>query len=266
MLAARRQVSHLSETNARLSELADLHEREIERARYFAYHDELTGLPNRSLLLDRLNQVLAGAKRHDRQFALLFLDLDRFKEVNDRLGHSAGDKLLRRVAERLLSCVRGGDTACRYGGDEFVLLLPEVDSENGAAGCCRENPRPPGQTVRRRRAFDCADGDHRCRGLPRRWTGTCRPHQACGSRDVSREDQKRQIEVPPQDGRVALAAVVRSGHRARLAGHVRSGCGARSALFVPMRSYSAMTWAPSSSNVAPISRLRSTTMAVVSDP
>ena len=133
ILAARQQVSSLAETNARLRELADLHEREIEKARYFAYHDELTGLPNRALLLDRLNQVLAGAKRHDRPFALLFVDLDRFKEVNDRLGHSAGDNLLRRVAERLLACVRGGDTVCRYGGDEFVLLLPEVDSENGAA-------------------------------------------------------------------------------------------------------------------------------------
>ncbi len=132
VLAARQQVSTLSEANARLRELADQREHEIAKARYFAYHDELTGLPNRALLLDRLNQVLAGAKRHDRPFALLFVDLDRFKEVNDRLGHGAGDRLLQRVAERLLSCVRGGDTACRYGGDEFVLLLPEVDSENGA--------------------------------------------------------------------------------------------------------------------------------------
>ena len=132
VLAARQELSSLSETNARLRELADQREHEIAKARYFAYHDELTGLPNRALLLDRLNQVLAGAKRHDRPFALLFVDLDRFKEVNDRLGHFAGDTLLQRVAERLLSCVRGGDTACRYGGDEFVLLLPEVDSENGA--------------------------------------------------------------------------------------------------------------------------------------
>ena len=71
---------------------------------------------------------------------------------------------------------------------------------------------------------------------------------------------------PPQDGRVALAALMRPAIERVSGGHVRSGCGARSALFVPMRSYSAMTWAPSSSNVAPISRLRSTTMAVVSDP
>ena len=105
---------------------------EVATARHFALHDELTGLPNRTLLLDRLSQVLARAKRYDKQFALLFLDLDGFKDINDRLGHAAGDKLLQRVAERLLSSVRGGDTACRYGGDEFVLLLPEVESERRA--------------------------------------------------------------------------------------------------------------------------------------
>ena len=109
-LAAKQQVASLSETNAQLKELADQREREIAKARYFAYHDELTGLPNRSLLLDRLNQVLAAAERYDRPFALLFLDLDRFKEVNDTLGHSAGDKLLQRVAERLLSCVEANCT------------------------------------------------------------------------------------------------------------------------------------------------------------
>ena len=129
---ARQQLVLLAETNARLQEVAVHYEQEVATARHFALHDELTGLPNRTLLLDRLNQVLARAKRYDRQFALLFLDLDRFKEVNDRLGHATGDKLLQRVAERLLSSVRGGDTACRYGGDEFVLLLPEVESERRA--------------------------------------------------------------------------------------------------------------------------------------
>ena len=130
--AARQQVARLSEANARLRQLATQREQEVAKVRHFAYHDELTGLPNRSLLLDRLNQALARAKRQRKQLALLLLDLDGFKAINDRLGHAAGDKLLRGVAERLQSCIRGGDTACRYGGDEFVLLLPEVDDEQRA--------------------------------------------------------------------------------------------------------------------------------------
>jgi diguanylate cyclase (GGDEF)-like protein len=84
------------------------------------------------LLLDRLNQAMVRAKRQDSQLALLLLDLDGFKDVNDRLGHVAGDKLLQRVADRLLSCIRGSDTACRYGGDEFIVLLPEVDDQKRA--------------------------------------------------------------------------------------------------------------------------------------
>jgi diguanylate cyclase (GGDEF)-like protein len=131
-MTAGQQLALLAETNARLNELALRYQQEVTTARHFALHDSLTGLPNRTLLLDRLSQVLAQAKRYDKQFALFFLDLDGFKDVNDRLGHATGDRVLQRVAERLLSCVRGGDTACRYGGDEFVLLLPEVESERRA--------------------------------------------------------------------------------------------------------------------------------------
>jgi diguanylate cyclase len=131
-MTARQQLARLAETNARLKELALHYQQEVARARHFALHDELTRLPNRTLLLDRMTQVLARSKRCDKQFALLFLDLDGFKDINDRLGHVTGDKVLQRVAERLLSCVRGGDTACRYGGDEFVLLLPEVETERRA--------------------------------------------------------------------------------------------------------------------------------------
>ena len=100
-----------------------------KRLNYLAYHDALTGLPNRSLLDDRLAQALSYAKRNQRAVAVLFLDIDRFKEVNDSLGHSAGDRLLRVIAERLLNCARGVDTIARVGGDEFVIVLP--DQENG---------------------------------------------------------------------------------------------------------------------------------------
>lgn len=107
--------------------------RKEAQVRHIAYHDELTGLPNRSLLLDRFNQAVNQGLRQGRRVALLFLDLDGFKSVNDTLGHAAGDRLLQQVAGRLTACLRAGDTACRYGGDEFVILLPEVDGQESAA-------------------------------------------------------------------------------------------------------------------------------------
>ncbi|MCW8906186.1 MAG: EAL domain-containing protein [Sedimenticola sp.] len=96
-----------------------------ELVEYQATYDPLTDLPNRRLLLDRLNQMLARCRRHDRIGALLFLDLDNFKTINDTLGHPIGDALLQQVARRLLGCLRCEDTAARLGGDEFVLLLAE---------------------------------------------------------------------------------------------------------------------------------------------
>ncbi len=91
-----------------------------------AYHDLLTHLPNRALLKDRLSLAIKQARRSKRKLAVMFLDLDRFKIVNDTLGHSMGDRLLKAVANRLESCLRRGDTLSRFGGDEFTLLLPEV--------------------------------------------------------------------------------------------------------------------------------------------
>ncbi len=100
---------------------------------HLAQHDSLTGLPNRMLLDDRLGQAIGHAKRHHTQSALLFLDLDRFKSINDLHGHAMGDKLLREVARRLQERVRSNDTVCRQGGDEFVVLLSEVDHAESAS-------------------------------------------------------------------------------------------------------------------------------------
>jgi diguanylate cyclase (GGDEF)-like protein/PAS domain S-box-containing protein len=98
-----------------------------------AYHDGLTGLPNRMLLKDRLTQGLALADRHDRRLTVMFVDLDRFKRINDTLGHALGDRLLQSVAERLTHSVREGDTVARVGGDEFSLVLPGVSRGEDAA-------------------------------------------------------------------------------------------------------------------------------------
>ena len=100
---------------------------------HLAQHDFLTNLPNRVLLNDRIAQAITLANRHHTQFALLFLDLDNFKHINDSLGHATGDKLLQSVTQRLKDCVRESDTVSRQGGDEFVILLAENKNSNDAA-------------------------------------------------------------------------------------------------------------------------------------
>ena len=108
-----------------------------ESIRLLAYFDPLTQLPNRRMLQDRVGQALASAEREGKQSALLFIDLDQFKTINDSLGHSAGDQLLIEVAKRLLGCVRRMDTVARLGGDEYVVLLTEVTLE-GASEVARK--------------------------------------------------------------------------------------------------------------------------------
>ena len=102
------------------------------KAVHDALHDALTGLPNRTLLADRFEQSLCAGTRNSSTTALLLIDLDRFKEVNDTLGHHVGDQLLAQIGPRLAGALRGADTVARLGGDEFAVLLREVDGLGGA--------------------------------------------------------------------------------------------------------------------------------------
>ena len=113
--------SHLDITERKLAE---------DQIKHLAFYDQLTLLPNRRLLLDRLNQALASCGRSGRNGAVIFIDLDNFKSLNDTLGHNIGDLLLQQVAKRMESCVREGDTVARLGGDEFVVLLEDLSKES----------------------------------------------------------------------------------------------------------------------------------------
>jgi len=107
-----------------------------------AHRDHLTGLPNRGLFLDRLEQAMQRTRRSAEPFALLFLDLDGFKGINDRLGHRVGDEVLIEVARRLTGIVRQSDTVCRLGGDEFTVLLGEVEGGSGGNRSPRKSWSP----------------------------------------------------------------------------------------------------------------------------
>ncbi|HEX4858195.1 MAG TPA: PAS domain S-box protein, partial [Usitatibacteraceae bacterium] len=103
-----------------------------ERVQHLAYHDALTGLPNRLLMQDRIAQAISRAERGNARCAVMFIDIDNFKNINDTLGHDAGDVLLREVAQRLLQSVRAHDTIARQGGDEFIILLDQLEGHQGA--------------------------------------------------------------------------------------------------------------------------------------
>lgn len=109
-----------------------------EQLRQMALHDSVTGLPNRTLLAEHLEHAFTLAKRHQNKVALLFIDLDHFKAVNDRFGHEAGDALLRQIAQRLSGCLRASDLAARLGGDEFVVVLEELQQPEQAMAVARK--------------------------------------------------------------------------------------------------------------------------------
>jgi len=126
------RTAELASANLQLQEEVFERMQAEQRIWHIAHHDSLTGLPNRALLHDRLQQALAQAQRGQYRVAVMFLDLDRFKSVNDTLGHAVGDELLKHVAERLTGVVRAVDTVSRLGGDEFVVVLHEVSSPDDA--------------------------------------------------------------------------------------------------------------------------------------
>jgi len=127
-----------SETGHFIGVFTDISERKQSEARihHLAHHDALTGLPNRLLLEDRIEQGMLKSRREQRQMGVIFIDLDRFKNINDTLGHAVGDELLVQAAQRGLHVLRDTDTLCRQGGDEFVAVLPELEAGQDAAHVC----------------------------------------------------------------------------------------------------------------------------------
>ena len=135
MLLNARQIKRaLGKERIILLTIEDITERKRsqEQIKQLAFYDALTNLPNRRLMLERLNLGLVQAKRFNRYLVIMFMDLDHFKEINDTLGHDVGDELLKVVAERLRVCARGGDTVSRQGGDEFVIILTEITQPENA--------------------------------------------------------------------------------------------------------------------------------------
>jgi GGDEF domain-containing protein len=143
---------------------------------HLASHDSLTGLPNRRLFLDRLAQALARSRRSGEPLALLFIDLDHFKEINDRLGHGAGDIVLRAVAGRLVAEVREIDTVARLGGDEFIILLDATEDRAVIAKIATPAGRAgrSGRGCRRVRGYR---RQHRHQLLSARWRQCDRDHR-----------------------------------------------------------------------------------------
>lgn len=126
----RERTRDLEDINENLERVIEKKEQAEQTLQYLAYNDELTGLPNRNTLIDRIGQSIKKSSRDNQQMAILFLDLDRFKNVNDSLGHAIGDELLQEVATRLYSTLRNNDTISRNGGDEFVVVMEDIHDTN----------------------------------------------------------------------------------------------------------------------------------------
>ena len=126
-------ITRYSQDITRKKEIEDQLKEQTKLLNFQAYHDTLTQLPNRALFDDRLQQSIASAHRHNETFALLFIDLDNFKQINDTLGHHYGDEVLKIVAQRLSSCIKEGDTLSRVGGDEFTMLIQNLNTSESAS-------------------------------------------------------------------------------------------------------------------------------------
>lgn len=148
LCAALSNQKRLKTDNERLMKSLETASRLAVAAQRVAHHDGLTGLPNRIFLIRRLSQAVATARRQDRQLALLFIDLDGFKAVNDRLGHTVADRLLTAVGSRIAASVRSDDIVCRYGGDEFVALLTNLSDQSIANGVAKKIRDHVGQIYR----------------------------------------------------------------------------------------------------------------------
>ena len=205
--AARRGADRSSSPASNAGLQAEIAERRLadQRVVHMAHHDALTGLPNRTLLADRVGQAIARAHRRGGKLAVLFLDLDRFKNVNDSLGHAIGDLLLTAVAARLTDCLREEDTAARLGGDEFIISLPDVADAGRGRQRRRPHPRRARQAVHDRRAPAARRRQHRHRPVSRR-----RRHR----RDA--DAQRRHGDVSRQGvGARQLPVLQRADDRAR---------------------------------------------------
>ena len=187
-----------------------------DEIRHLAFYDPLTELPNRRLLLERLRQTVAASKRSGRRQALLFIDLDNFKTLNDTLGHAVGDLLLKEAGRRLSSCIRAVDTAARVGGDEFVVILGGAGRERGGGG----------RTGRKRGGEDSGEPDPALRaGGPR-----MREHGEHGNHGI-RQGNERSTEIL-QQADIAMYRAKAAGREAIrfFAPELQSAVNARAAL------------------------------------